>query len=635
MDLKNGFHLIRIKEGDEWKTAFRTRYGLFEFQVMPFGLTNAPSTFQDMMNHVLSDMLDVGVLAYMDDILVYADTEEGHDRTVKEVLKRLQNNGLAISPEKCVWKTTEVEFLGYVIRRDGIRMSDDKVQAVLHWKTPESLTEVQSFLGFANFYRRFILNYSWVARPLTELTKKEQGKEWAWNQEAEAAFRELKNRFTTAPVLAHFDPREPVIIETDASDFALGAVLSQRNKEGRLHPVALHSRKFQPAEINYEIHDKELLAIVDAFKHWRRYCEGATHQVQVFSDHHNLEYFTTTKVLNRQQARWAQELAGIDFKIYYRPGTRNGKPDALSRRSEYRPEKGGVENQPITTVLGKNHFEQCLTRSFICSSARLVSLLERRWMEEFLAEVRKEGKKDEAYEQAKKQEAVTGNPSPKDRKAREWNWENDLLYRRNLLWVPKGLVQKVLESEHDTKVAGHMGQDKTIELIRRNFWWPKMNEQIIDFVGSCPECQENKASRHQPYGLSSPLELPYAPWQSIAMDFITDLPISDGCDQLWVIVDRFTKMAHFLPLRAAGKTVADLAIIFAREVWKYRGLPTDIVSDRNSRFTSETWKELLRLLGIRSRMSTAFHPQTDGQTEWLNQTIEAYLRAFVSKEQDN
>jgi len=172
MDLKNGFHLIRIKEGDEWKTAFRTRYGLFEFQVMPFGLTNAPSTFQDMMNHVLSDMLDVGVLAYMDDIQVYADTEEGHDRTVKEVLKRLQNNGLAISPEKCVWKTTEVEFLGYVIGRDGIRMSDDKVQAVLHWKTPESLTEVQSYLGFANFYRRFILNYSWVARPLTELTKK-------------------------------------------------------------------------------------------------------------------------------------------------------------------------------------------------------------------------------------------------------------------------------------------------------------------------------------------------------------------------------------------------------------------------------------------------------------------------------
>jgi len=152
MDLKNGFHLIQMRKGDEWKTAFRTRYGLFEFQVMPFGLTNTPSTFQDMINHVLSDLLDIGVLAYMDDILVYAKTEKEHDRLVKEVLERLQENGLAVSPEKCVWKAQEVEFLGYIIGRDGIKMAKEKVQAVLEWKTPESPIEVQSFLGFANFY---------------------------------------------------------------------------------------------------------------------------------------------------------------------------------------------------------------------------------------------------------------------------------------------------------------------------------------------------------------------------------------------------------------------------------------------------------------------------------------------------
>jgi len=340
LDLKNGFNLIRIRQGDEWKTAFRTRYGLFEFNVMPFGLTNAPSTFQDMMNHVLSDVLDMGVLAYMDDILIYAKTEEEHDRLVQEVLRRLQENGLAVSLEKCVWKAQEVEFLGYMIGRDGIKMSNEKVEAVLSWKTPNSLTEVQSFLGFANFYRRFIQGYSRVARPLTELTKKGDGREWSWTPEAEEAFQELKRRFTTAPILAHFDATKPVIIESDASDFALGAILSQRDAENRLHPVVFHSRKFTPAEINYEIHDKELLAIVDAFKHWRRYCEGAINQVEVFSDHQNLEYFTTTKIVNRRQARWAQELAGIDFKIYYRPGTQNGKPDALSRRSEYRPERG-------------------------------------------------------------------------------------------------------------------------------------------------------------------------------------------------------------------------------------------------------------------------------------------------------
>jgi len=180
-----------------------------------------------------------------------------------------------------------------------------------------------------------------------------------------------------------------------------------------------------------------------------------------------------------------------------------------------------------------------------------------------------------------------------------------------------------------------MGQDKTIELIRRNFWWPKMNDQIIEFVRSCPECQKNKATHHQPYGLSSPLELPYAPWQSIAMDFITDLPTSEECDQLWVIIDRFTKMAHFIPLSQKEKTAAHLAIRFAKEVWRFHGTPTDIVSDRDSRFTSETWKEFLRLLEIQPRMSTAFHPQTDGQTERLNQTIEAYLRAFVGYGQDD
>jgi len=298
-----------------------------------------------------------------------------------------------------------------------------------------------------------------------ELTKKEAGKEWTWNPEAEMAFKELKQRFTTASVLAHFDASKPVIIKTDASDFAIGAVLSQRDEENCLHPMAFHSRKFQPAEINYEIHDKELLAVVDAFKHWRQYCEGATHQVQVYSDHQNLEYFTTTKVLNRRQAHWAPELAGIDFRIYYRPRTQNGKPDALSRHSEYRPEKGGVENQPITSVLKKTHFEERLASTFICSSARLSSLPTRKWSKEFLEKVKEEGKKDNNYEQAIKQEAMAGELAPKEQRVKEIRIEGGLVYRKNLLWIPNALIQQIMESEHDTKVAGHMGQDKTIELI--------------------------------------------------------------------------------------------------------------------------------------------------------------------------
>jgi len=215
-----------MKEGEEWKTAFRTRYGLYEFLVMPFGLTNTPATFQDMINHIFRDMLDLRLHVYIVDLLIYAETVEEHDKIVKEVLQRLRANRLAISAEKCSWRQPEVEFLGYVIGRDGINMSEEKVKGVLKWKSPASLVETQAFLGFANFYRRFIKDCSRVARPITELTKK-TAKDWEWTPEAERAFTELKNRFTSAPVLAHFDPKRPVIVETDASDFALGSVLSQ------------------------------------------------------------------------------------------------------------------------------------------------------------------------------------------------------------------------------------------------------------------------------------------------------------------------------------------------------------------------------------------------------------------------
>ena len=251
--------------------------------------------------------------------------------------------------------------------------------------------------------------------------------------------------------------------------------------------------------------------------------------------------------------------------------------------------------------------------------------------------VKKNAGEDPVYQQAWK-EVETTLPVEQwaNQKARSiMEIRDGLLYRKNMLWVPRKLVQEILESKHDTKIAGHMGQEKTIELFRRNFWWPKMNERIIDFVQSCINCRQNKTARHHLYGLSSPLELPYAPWQSIAMDFITDLPLSEESDQLWVVIDRFTKMVHFIPLRQAEKMAANLAKIFAREIWKYHGTPMDIVSDRDSQFTSGTWKEFLRELGTRPRMFTTFHPQTDGQTEQLNQTIEAYLRAFISKEQSN
>jgi transposase InsO family protein len=389
------------------------------------------------------------------------------------------------------------------------------------------------------------------------------------------------------------------------------------------------------AEINYEIHDKEMLAIVSAFKEWRRYLEGAEHMVTVFTDHKNLEYFTTSKVLNRRQARWAQELAGYDFKIIYRPGTSNGKSDALSRRPEYRPDKGGGsaennENQPIYRVLRPDQLATVDGDQVILSSLKLQSIPKVRFTSELLDEIFVEGAKDPDW-MHEYEKAMNGDPSE------HMEYEDGALYYKGRLFIPDSvdLKKMIVASEHDSAVAGHMGADKTVELVRRNFFWPVMDTWIRDYVGSCPDCQKAKSSRHARYGMLHPLEVAYAPWDSISMDFITDLPLSNGCDEIMVIVDRFTKMYHFIPLKKDEKKAADVARVFLREIWRLHGLPSSIISDRDARFTSKFWETLMGLLKIKRSMSTAFHPQTDGQTERVNQTVEQYLRIFCNYEQDN
>ncbi len=620
IDLKTGFNLVRIAKGHEWKTAFRCRYGLYEHLVMPFGLMNAPATFQAMMNGIFQDLIDVGVLAYMDDILIYAATQKEHDDLVVTVLQRLTKYKLTVAAQKSFWDVRWVEFLGYNITPAGLSMSKEKTDSMECWQVPASLKGAQQFVGFANFYRRFIKNFSAIVKPLTDASKLGK-KDWKLTPEMKRSFTTLKKAFLSAPVLQHFDPEQVAIVETDASDFAVGAVLSQKGTDKKLHPVAFHSRKMSPAEINYEIHDKELLAIVDAFTKWRHYLEGAKHKVEVFTDHQNLAYFTTAKILNRRQARWAQQLAGFWFIINYRPGAQNEKADVLSRLPQHQPPKGGCEDQPITTVLHKEHFSAGAV--FLLSSDRLCSISTPRWTDYFVTQVKQHAVNDPDYQ------SQVASPG-KDLELRD-----GLLYRKGRLWIPDGLQKAVLETEHDTKVAGHMGMDKTMELVTRNFWWPGFEESVRSFVRSCLECQRNKTPRHAPAGLLRSLELHYKPWQSVAMDFITDLPLSNGCDSIWTMIDPFTKMAHFIPLKQNEKTSEHLIRIFLRSYWRFHSIPLDIISDRDSRFTAHLWKDFLKILGIKPRMSTAFHPQTDGQTERLNQILEVYLRAFVNYEMDN
>jgi transposase InsO family protein len=461
---------------------------------------------------------------------------------------------------------------------------------------------------------------------------KSGGKNFVITPQFKMAFKCLKNAFTRAPILRHFDPELPIQLETDASDFAIGAVLSQPH-EGRWHPVAFMSRKFIPAEINYEIHDKELLAIVDAFKVWRHYLQGAAHQIVIYTDHKNLEYFMTTKILNRRQARWAQELAAYNFKIVYRKGSSNGKADALSRRSEYRPEGGGSDDENLRTVLKPEQIDlESIKKRFIASSRKLAALPKIKFDEDLLHEVRKAAAKDKEYQAEMK--IAQGAKRPGTHSV-----EDGVLYWKNRLWLPDddGLKQWIVSGEHDTRVAGHFGQARTLELVSRNFFWPFMESWIARYIKECLSCQKDKATRHKSYGLLSPLETPYAPWTSISWDFITGLPESgdEKYCSVWVVVDRFTKMAHFIPLQSNKLGAKELARIFAKEVWRLHGLPREVVSDRDSRFTSNFWQSLMEMLGIQTKMSTAFRPQTDGQTERMNQVLEAYIRTFCNYDMSN
>lgn len=624
LDLKNGYNLLRIASGDEWKTAFRTRYGLYEYTVMPFGLCNAPSTFQRMINEVLRDLLDEGVIVYIDDILIYSETEAEHEQLVKKVLERLKANGLCASIKKSSFHVPEVEYLGYHISEQGISMSNEKVSAVQEWPRPVNVKGVQAFLGFANFYRKFIKGFSKICHPLTELLRK--GTQFTWTAACEKAFQDLKHMFTSAPILIHFNPEKPTRLETDASDYAKGAVLSQRAEDGKWHPVAYYSKKFNPAEINYDVHDKEMNAIVSSFREWDHLLKSCVDEVTVYTDHKNLEYFNTTKVLNRRQARWAEDLSEFNFKVIYRPGSKNDKTDILSRRWDHRLEEGGEPlSQPVQRLFKPG---QLVLDSVHVRSVKVASL-----KDTFLDKLRKAALGDKIYQDTLKARSLDDGDTMVDRRI---TIEDGLLVYEKRWCIPdsKELRQEIMTDAHDSRVAGHFGRHKTEDKIKANFYWPKMDEDIRDYVRSCDTCQRNKSSRHKKFGLLDPLEIPYRPWSSISMDFIVALPVSSGYTQIWVIVDRLTKMAHFLPLPTEA-TAEDLAQVFIRELWKLHGLPDEIVSDRDSKFLSHFWKSLMERLQVGMRMSTAFHPQTDGQTERVNQTLEQYLRMYCSYQQDD
>jgi len=493
------------------------------------------------------------------------------------------------------------------------------------------VTEVQSFLGFCNFYRQFIRAYSDITAPLTELVKGANVKKMAlrtvssafafrWTETEDEAFQQLKRAFKKASILIHFNPDLPVIVETDASNKAIAGIISHK-VDGKLRPIAFHARKLNIHEQRYEIHDKELLAIIDCFKTWRPMLEGSPHQIIVYSDHQALKWFDQKRSLSHRQVRWMIFLQDYNYKIEYRPGRLSGKPDALSRRPDF----------DLTPSDRANDEAQLLHLNTLRARTEGDSILSK--IREIYVSDKKYRKVKKALEDGTWQAKVKGNRPNKALELR-----NGLIYKvkTGQVWIPGGdseLRLQLLKEAHDSPWAGHNGIHKTVALLSRDYYWPGMRNTVSRYISSCETCASCKPRRHKPYGELQSIPAPALPWEVVTFDFIEKLPVSDGYDGIFVAVCALTKMAIFEPI---GKmNTEQFCEMLQRRIISVHGVPKVFISDRGSRFTSTYFQKWCNVFRIKHKLSTAHHPQTDGQTEIVNQWLETYLRMFGNYDQDD
>jgi hypothetical protein len=571
---------------------------------MPFGLTNAPAVFMNHMNHILRDL--PFVVVYLDDILVFSKDKMEHVEHVKQVLIRLRRSKFYAKLSKCDFFKSQIKFLGYIVSKDGIAADPDKVRAMKDYPIPTTVTDTRAFLGLANHFRKFIPNFSQIALPLTELTKgnvsKKRGRfvSVPWTAKCQESFEKLKQALCEAPVLALPDLNKPFTVITDASDFAMGAILEQ---DGR--PIAYESRKFSPAEANYTTTDRELMAVIHALTVWRCYLEGPEFIIQ--TDHNPLVHLQTQKTLNKRQIRWSEFLQGYNFQWQYRPGASN-PADPLSRLRKVVTCQAKLLSCLMVGLVRRH------PRTPNGGSVQSVDVLK----------TSKHGYAEDPW---------FSYPAHTNR----LTFVDGLYYNQGRLVLPNAtdLRTSVIALAHKMPMGGHFGVFKTIQLLSRHFWWPNMHKSVRAFIKTCNSCQANKALSAKPAGLLMPLPIPTTKWHTVTMDFVSGLPKTPkGHDAVLVFTDKLTKMVHFVPttVKCTAKVAAQLLL---DHVIKLHGIPRVLISDRDVRFRSHLYREVVKHYGIEHNFSTAFHPQTDGQTERVNRVMEDYLRHYVNSSQSD
>jgi hypothetical protein len=624
LDLLSGYWQVRIKEEDIPKTAFNTRHGKYEFMVMPMGLTNAPATFQAMMNRILHPYLFRSVVVYLDDIVIYSKTKEEHYKHVREVLQVLQDHDLYAHPDKCTIGAKEITFCGHRISQGRIQPMQDKINIIKDWPMPTNVHEVRQFLGLASYYRKFIKNFARIALPLFDLLKemdpvarKKKFRPIQWNAQCSIAFTELKRRLTSKPVLIQADNAKPFLVETDASDFAIGYACYQEDTQGVKHPVAFNGRKLQGAELNYPVHEKELLAIKEALRVYRHYIEGK--RTVILTDHQSLRYMETNKNPSKRMARWIEEFQGHDLDIQYRKGVEAIVPDALSRRPDFHaiPVQGqlrALREQGLSPKQAQATLDLLSAQIRDKKETRYLNNLRKALVgEELPTEDQKE------FTRRKTLSRFWLDPDEGIRK-RLFNFspKESLQARRaaSAPFIPAIHRQDFVKRMHNQ--YGHLAWPGLNGAIEPHGWWPGMAKDINEHCKFCPQCQltqpsrPNRKNETQFHRVSK-----VAPFESWGIDLIGELPLSINGNR-WIIcaIDYATSWPV---VQAVPSATAEVVAQFIYEkIYIEYGPPRILTSDNGPQFIGRVLAHLLQQVKTKHHLTAPYNPRANGKVERYN-----------------
>ena len=661
LDLKSAFNLLRIKKGAEPLTAFTTRYGLFEYRVVPFGLKNAPGHFQAFINDLFKDLIDRGLVAFIDDLLIYSNDIEEHRRLVRLVLQRLLDAGMVVGLSKCLFEVPEVTFVGVKISGDGLSIHQDKLSPILAFARPRTKKQLRSFLGMTVQFRQFIPRYSAIVSPLTALTSPKA--DFAWSPDCDAAFAAIKLAFEAEHFLIPANPQAQFFLQSDASDFALGAVLRQKDGNGVLRPIAFHSRKFTKEEINYAIYDKELQAILDSFSVWRHWLIDTPIPIEIQCDHRNLTFYRDPQKLSRRQARNAEFLADFNYKLVYTKGSHMHIADCLSRAPNLSTHQGDPEREVnVRQMLPQTAFAESsldtvtLAPLFPTDDSHIqepnsVPPVDINgsspWLSNFgltadmetprvpgdeIDAIQNPSMTDHTNWPAHVPTLLRGDSLPDgipraylrclERQQDEFVVKNRRLHRKVTINGVEAAVPylakqaRIPQMRQLHEMMGHLKSDSITQSLQLRYWWPNLKNDLVAFIRACSTCQlHSRFDRPAPNPMY-PLPPPGIPFHTWGIDFMENLPLTDRGNRH--VLDAVCYATKFHVAKAVPDTSAKTVALFIYELMLRFGAPQIVISDRGSAFMSQVLQEYLSHQAIAHFPTTPYHPQGNGAIERIH-----------------